>query len=149
MFDLPRRFFPLKSSINCEKSIAVGRFFHRGCFNQMLTHLSHCPACRHENKLENPRALELPDDLDLAEVDLEEAELQLLVFNDPEGTFFSTMRFQAQVCEEIHELRFRGLPVPHRPGSPFWHILPYFIPEHYFLRICMPLNDLLKSMWAI
>ena len=98
--------------------------FHRCCFNQMLTHTSRCPACRHENEPENPRALELPDDL-------EEAELQLLMFNDPEGTF-TTIRFQAQVSEEIRDYRFRGLPVPHRPDSPFWHILPYFIPEHYF-----------------
>ena len=78
----------------------------------------------------NQKTLELPEELDLIEADLEEAELQLLVFNDPEGTF-ATMRFQAQVSEEIHDYRFRGLPVPHRPGSPFWTILPYFIPEHY------------------
>ena len=105
--------------------------FHRRCFSQMLTHTSRCPACRHENEPENPQALELPDDLDLVEVDLEEAASQLLVFNDPEGTF-ATIRFQAQVSEEIHDYRFRGLPVPHRPGSPFWHILPYIIPEQYF-----------------
>ena len=108
--------------------------FHRRCFSQMLTHTSRCPACRHENEPENPRALELPDDLDLVEVDLEEAASQLLVFNDPEGTF-ATIRFQAQVSEEIHDYRFRGLPVPHRPGSPFWHILPYFIPGHYFFYV--------------
>ena len=77
------------------------------------------------------RALELPDDLDLVEADLEEAELQLLVFNDPQGTC-ATLRFQAQVSEEIHDCRWRGLPVPHRPGSLFWTILPYFIPKHYF-----------------
>ena len=58
----------------------------------MLTHTSRCPACRHKNEPENPRALELPDDLDLVEVDLEEAESQLLVFNDPEGTF-ATIHF--------------------------------------------------------
>ena len=34
--------------------------FHRCCFNQMLAHTSRCPACRHENEPENPRALELP-----------------------------------------------------------------------------------------
>ena len=60
--------------------------FHRRCFNQMPTHTSRCPACRHENEPENPRALELPGELHLIEADLEEAELQLLVFNDPEGT---------------------------------------------------------------
>ena len=93
-----------------------------------MTHTSRCPACRYENEPENPRALELPEEFDL-EADLEEAELQLLVFSDAEGTF-ATMRFQAQVLEEIKNYRFRGLPVLHRPGSSFWHILPYFIPEH-------------------
>ena len=122
--------------------------FRPRCFSQMLTHTSRCPACRHENEPENPRALELPDDLDLVEVDLEEAESQLLVFNDPEGAF-ATIRFQAQVSEEIHDYRFRGLPVLYRPGSPFWHILPYFIPAIIFLPICMPLSDLFKSMWVI
>ena len=58
----------------------------------MLTHTSRCPACCHENEPENPQALEFPDDLDLVEVDLEEAESQLLVLNDPEGTF-ATIRF--------------------------------------------------------
>ena len=96
----------------------------------MLTHTSRCPACWHENEPENPRALELPEEFDL-EADLEEAELQLLVFSDPEGTFV-TMRFQGQFLVEIANYRFRGLPIPHRPGSPFWHILPYFIPEQYF-----------------
>ena len=96
----------------------------------MLTHTSRCPACWHENEPENPRALELPEEFDL-EADLEEAELQLLVFSDPEGTFV-TMRFHGQFLVEITNYRFSGLPIPHRPGSPFWHILPYVIPEQYF-----------------
>ena len=104
--------------------------FYPRCYAQMMTHTSRCPACRYENEPENPRALEIPQEFDL-EADLEEAELQLLVFSDPEGTF-ATIRFQAQVSKEITNYRFRGLPVPHRPGSPFWHILPHFIPEHYF-----------------
>ena len=113
------------------KSDCCETLFHRCCFSQMMEHTSRCPACRHEHEPENPRALELPDDLDLIEADSEEAELQLLIVNDPQGTF-ATLRFQAQVSEEIYEYRSRGLPVPHRLGSPFWPILPYFIPEHYF-----------------
>ena len=69
----------------------------------MMEHTSRCPACRHEHEPENPHALELPDDLDLIEADSEEAELQLLIVNDPQGTF-ATLRFQARVSEEIYVL---------------------------------------------
>ena len=118
--------------------------FHPRCYAQMMTHTSRCPACRYENEPENPRALELPQEFDL-EADLEEAELQLLVFSDPEGTF-ATIQFQAQVSEEITKHRFRGLPFTvHRFGT-FCLILSLNI---IFLPICMQLNDLFKSMWVI
>ena len=45
---------------------------------------------------------------------------------------FEVNRFQAMVFEDIDDYRRVGLPRPHRPGSPFWPIVPYFIPEHCF-----------------
>ena len=140
--------FTIEVLLRLRKADCCKTLFHRRCFSQMLTHTSRCPACRHEHQPENPHALELPDDLDLIKADLEKAKLQLLIFNDPQGTF-ATLRFQAQVSEEIHDYRSRGLPVPHRPGSPFWPILPYFIPEHCFSLICLLLKHLLKPMLVI
>ena len=51
--------------------------------------------------------------------------------DNTQGTF-TTSRFQEQVLDDIREYHCTGLPAPHRPGSLFWSILPYFIPEHYF-----------------
>jgi len=48
---------------------------------------------------------------------------------------FETNRFQALVLEDLNEYRHVGLPCPHRPGSPFWTIIPYFIPEHCFFTM--------------
>ena len=102
--------------------------FHRRCFRDMMERSSCCPACRHEHESENPRALKLPEDIGF---ELEEADLRILILGDPQGTFV-TLRFQVQVSEEINEYRQNGLPAPHRPGSAFRPILPYFIPKHYF-----------------
>ena len=49
-----------------------------------------------------------------------------LVMGNTQGTF-TTSRFQAQVLEDIREYSHTGLPSPHRPGSTFWPILPYFM----------------------
>ena len=80
------------------------------------------------------------------EADLEEAELQLLVFNNPEGTF-ATMRFQS--WKKFVIIDFAGYPYctdqAHHFGT-FCLILSLNI---IFLRNCMPLKDLLKSMWVI
>ena len=122
--------------------------FHRRCFSQMLTHTSRCPACRHENEPENPRALELPDDLDLVEVDLEEAESQLLVFNDPEGTF-ATIRSRLKSLKRSMSIDFAVYPSrtdEARRFGTFYLILSLTI---IFLPICIPLSDLFKSMWVI
>ena len=95
------------------------------------SYASRCPACRYKHEPKNPRALLLPDELDSLEQDLAEAELHLVMFSDPQGTF-ERLRFQAQISQEIHDYRYRGLPARHRLGSVFWPILPYFIPQHYF-----------------
>ena len=130
------------------KSDCCETLFHRCCFSQMMEHTSRCPACRHEHEPENPRALELPDDLDLIEADSEEAELQLLIVNDPQGTF-ATLRFQAQVSERFmstdlavcqsHTDRVRHF-------GPFCHISYQKI---IFLLICLLSNHLVKPMSVI
>ena len=74
-----------------------------------MEHSSRCPTCCHEHEPENPRGLQLPDELDFLEEDLAEAELHLVVFSDPQGTF-ARLRFQAQVSEQIHDYRYCGLP---------------------------------------
>ena len=75
---------------------------------------------------DNPRPLEMPLDDSFV--------LDDLVMGNTQGTF-TTSRFQAQVLEDIREYSRTGLPSPHRPGSTFWPILPYFMREHYFFHI--------------
>ena len=101
--------FSIEELRRLHHTICSGTLFHRRCFQEMNARTSNCAACRHEHEPNNPRALNIPLDISLEVLvgDLEEANIQFLVLGDPQGTL-TTMRFQAQVSEEIHEYRQTG-----------------------------------------
>ena len=111
--------------------------FHRRCFQEIVARTSSCSACRHEMERGNPSALELPEEyLEVLIADLDELP-RFQILGNTRG-MFEANSFQALVLEDIHKNRRIGLPVPYRPGSTFWPILPYFIPEHYFFTYLRP-----------
>ena len=105
--------------------------FHRQCYQEMFARTSNCAGCHHEMEPENPRALEMPEDNVSLEVLVDDFKKPIRFAINTEG-MFTLSRFQALVLEDIAYYRREGLPNPHRPGTPFWNILPYFIPEHCF-----------------
>ena len=126
--------FSIEELQRLHRAVCCGTLFHRRCFKEMNARTSSCAACRFEQEPDNPRALELAEeDLESLIVDLDELP-RFQILGNTRG-MFETNRFQALVLEEINEYRCVGLPSAHRPGSPFWQVLPYFIPEHCFFTL--------------
>jgi len=106
----------------------------------MVEHTSSSAACRHEMEPENQRPLDVP--LDDSLVLLDDLKLRFLVMGNLQGTF-ATSRFQEQ---ELKQNCRTGLPTPHRLGSFFWSISPYFIPEHYFFTYLTAIETLVSCI---
>ena len=100
----------------------------------MNARTSSCATCRFEQEPGNPREIELAkEDLEVLIADLDE--LPRFQFLENMRDMFETNRSQALVSEYTNEYRHVGLPCPHCRGSPFWQVLPYFIPGHRFFTL--------------
>ena len=124
--------FRIEELQRLRRAVCCGSLFHRRCHQEMNARTSCCAACRHEQEPNNPRALDLfeEDDFEVLVGDFDE----ISMVEGVQG-MFETNRFQALVLEDLNEYHRVRLPCPHHPGSPFWTMTPYFIPEHCFLTM--------------